>query len=230
MSTRRNLIVCMAVVALTAPGSFAAAATGGSTPNFTGIFLSTWGTAHVTFSGTFAQWLAETGATVTAQAPLTLDADRTGFTMPVSRTVGSHLDAWGRMAYPGALEISVPVAAQSARSGDGGVRAESRSLNRTLRFGPLYMRVVPDVSWSAKLAVDGAPTGGELKLATADYAEVLEGGGTPSPSGFRATSVPFRLTQDAADLLARESRHSAPAAGTLFGTLTPNFDDLPTEG
>ena len=236
---RRKLLVCAAAVALTASGSYAAAADrpgvthdagarsaaarphGG--PNFTGIYLSTWGTSHVTFSRAFKSWLAKTGATVTAQAPVKLDADRAGFTMPASRATGDRLDIRGRMVYSGALVISVP------RMIAG--HAKQRTMKpRAMRFGPLYIRVMPDVSWSAGLSVDGRPAVHEIELATSDYAEVLAHGGTPSPSGFRAAGVPFHLSQDTADLLARTSGHGAPAAGSLFGTLTPHFDHVPTAG
>ncbi len=226
MSIRRKLTVGAAAVALITSGTAAAAAAApASTPNFTGIYLSTWGTAHVAFSDAFRAWLAATGASVTAQAPLVLDADRGGFTLPASPTDADVLDDWGRIVYPGTLLISVPT---KAREG-------SHEARRIVRFGPLYIKVVPEVSWNAGLSLDGARTVGEVELATADYAEVLAGGGTPSPSGFRAVSVPFHLTQDAADLLAHASGRTAPAAGSLaagslLGTLTPSFDHVPTQG
>lgn len=237
-SISRRLIVCAATVALTASGSAAAAAPhharAGSArpasraarplggPNFAGIYLSAWGSAHVTFGRAFKSWLARTGATVTAQAPVTLDADRDGFTMPASqvRQTGYRLDARGRMVYPGALVISVPAKE----------RVHRHAQRQSLRFGPFYIRVVPDVSWDTALSVNGVPAADEVELATADYSEVLAGGGTPSPSGFRADRVPFHLSQDTAALLARESGRAAPATGSLFGTLTPHFDHVPTEG
>lgn len=244
VSMRRKLIVCAATVALAGCGQAAAAAdrpaqptqpvgsgsTGGQTPvqplplggpNFTGIYLSTWGTSHVAFGDAVKAWLTQAGATVTAQPPVTLDADGGGFTMPASPTLGDRLDAWGRMVYPGALVVSMP-----APKHESGADAKQR----TLRFGPMYLRVVPDVSWSASLAVNGAPAASEVELATAAYPEVLAGGGTPSPSGFRADRLPFHLSQDAADLLAGVSGHTGPVAGSLFGTLTPSFDRVPTEG
>jgi hypothetical protein len=238
-SISRRLIVCAATLALTASGPVAAAAAthharsssarpgprdarplGG--PNFAGIYLSTWGTAHVTFGRAFKSWLARTGATVSAQAPVTLDADRDGFTMPASpvRQTGYQLDARGRMVYPGALVISLPAKA----------RVHVHSQRQTLRFGPFYIMVVPDVAWNAALSVNGVPAADEVELATADYSEVLAGGGPPSPSGFRADRVPFHLTQDTAALLAHEGGRAAPAPGSLFGTLTPRFDHVPTEG
>lgn len=234
VSVRRKLIVCAATLAFTATGPIAAAAThhahharsasdtgrplGG--PNFTGIFLSTWGTSHVTFSKAVRSWLARSGATVTARPPMTLDADRGGFTMPASRTSGDRLDVRGRMDYPGALVISLP--AQAKTSG--------HATRRLVCFGPLYIRVMPTVSWSAALSVNGVPAAGDVVLATADYSEVLAAGGTPSPSGFRVDSVPFHLSQDAVDLLERASGRTAPDAGTLLGTLTPRFDHVPTQG
>ena len=237
-SIRRKLIVCAATLALTASGPFAAAAarpagpssgsapsSGGAQPvggpNFTGIYLSAWGTSHVTFGDAFRSWLAQTGASVTAQAPVTLDADGGGFTMPMSGAASSRLDAWGRMVYSGGLMISL-----EAKTREAGLDAR----RRTVRFGPMYIRVVPDVSWSAALSVNGEPAASEVELATADYPEVLAGGGTPSPSGFRATRLPFHLSQDAADLLASVSGRTSPVAGSLFGTLTPSFDHVPTEG
>jgi hypothetical protein len=146
---------------------------------------------------------------MTARAPLTLDADGGGFTMPASPAAGDRLDEWGRMVYSGALMISLPARTR-------GAAAEAK--RRTLMFGPMFIRAVPDVSWSATLSADGSPAAGEVELATADYPQVLAGGGTPSPSGFRA------------DLLASVSGRTAPAAGSLFGTLTPTFDHVPTAG
>lgn len=238
---RRTLVVCAATVALSASGSFAAAAarpldpsSSGPRgpqasvreqpldgPNFSGIYLSTWGTAHVAFGDAFKTWLDQAGATVTAQAPLTLDADGGGFTMPASPATGDRLDEWGRMVYSGALMISLPARTREAA-------AEAK--RRTLVFGPMFIRVVPEVSWSATLSVNGSSAAAEVELATADYPEVLAGGGTPSPSGFRADRLPFHLSQDAVDLLASVSGRTAPPAGSLFGTLTPSFDHVPTAG
>lgn len=250
VNLRRKLIVCAATVALAACGPSAAAAarpvgpvgpvgpgsTGGQAsgqtpvqplplggPNFTGIYLSTWGTSHVTFGDAFKSWLAQTGATVTAQAPVTVDADGSGFTMPMGPETGDRLNAWGQMVYPGALTISLP---QPARTRT----AAPAATQHTVQLGPMYLRVVPDVSWSAALTADGEPTAGQVELATADYPEVLAGGGTPSPSGFRADRLPFHLSQDAANLLARVSGRAGPVAGSLFGTLTPSFDHVPTAG
>lgn len=226
MSIRKLIVrvAAAAALALAASGSSAAAARA-SAPNFAGIYLSTWGTAHVAFGDAFTVWLARTGATVTAQAPVTLDADRHGFTMPVSPTAADSFDAWAwdRMVYPGALLISLPATTTKATKAE----ANSPAMRRVIRFGPLAISVLPDVTWSARLSVDGRRAVGEVTLATADYAEVLAGGGTPSPSGFRAAAVPFRLTQALTDLLARESGRGAPAAGALFGMLTPSFDQVP---
>lgn len=238
---RRALIVCATTVALSASGSFAAAAarpldpsSSGPRglrasvreqpvdgPNFSGIYLSAWGTSHVAFGDAFKAWLDQAGAIVTAQAPFTLDAGGGGFTMPASPATSDRLDVWGRMAYSGALMISLP-----ERTHEAAAQAQ----RRTLAFGPMFIRVVPDVSWSATLSVNGSPAAGEVELATADYPEVLAGGGTPSPSGFRADRLPFHLSQDAADLLASAGGRTAPAAGSLFGTLTPSFDHVPTAG
>lgn len=247
-SLRRKLIVGAATAALAACGPFAAAAarpagpvglvgpgwTGGQAsgqtpvqplpltgPNLTGIYLSTWGTSHVTFSDAFKSWLAQTGATVAAQAPVALDADGGGFTMPVGPETGDLLDAWGRMVYPGKLSISLPARTRTS---------DPSAKRRSVELGPMYIRVVPEVSWSAALSVDGTPAPSEVELATADYLEVLAGGGTPSPSGFRANRLPFHLSQDAADLLAGVSGRTGPVAGSLFGTLTPSFDHVPTQG
>jgi hypothetical protein len=286
---RGKLTVCAATVALTASsslttfGSMAAAAARADgpapgaarllgSPSFTGIYLSTWGTAHVTFGDGFRTWLAQNGAGVSAQAPVKLDADGGGFTLPASAAAADRLDEQGRIAYQGAIVISEP----------------ARKLS--VRFGPLYIRVMPDLAWSAGLSVDGMPAKGaatdgvpakavpangaaadgatadgaatdgatvngvaadgtppkgvpangaarpnetlprEIGLADGDESEVLAGGGTPSPTGFRAASMPFHLTRDAADLLARESGRPGPVAGSLFGTLVPQFDHVPTAG
>jgi hypothetical protein len=226
VSIRKLIVRATVAAALVAPGSFAAdGAARASTPNFAGIYLSTWGAAHVTFGGAFTTWLAQTGAIVTAQAPVTLDADRGGFTMPVSPATADRFDSWDRMIYPGALLISLPArTTETTKTGSPVTR-------RIIRLSPLAISIMPEVSWGAALSLDGTPTTEEdVTVATADYAEVLAGGGTPSPSGFRADAVPFRLTQEFADLLAHESGRSAPTMGSLFGTLTPRFDRLPTTG
>src|SRR5437016_7844898 len=100
---RRKLFGCVAAAVLTAAGSLGAA-------NSSGIYLSTWGTAHVTFGDAFKSWLKQSGATVTADAPMSLDADRGGFTMPANASDGSadHLDLQGRMVYPGDLTVTLP--------------------------------------------------------------------------------------------------------------------------
>ncbi|HEV2344724.1 MAG TPA: hypothetical protein VGS97_11575 [Actinocrinis sp.] len=209
---------------LIASGSSAATAARASTPNFADIYLSTWGTAHVTFGNAFATWLARTGATVTAQAPVKLDSDHRGFTMPVSPRVAASFDAWDRMVYPGALLISLPSTTTKTTN------PSWPAMRRVIRFGPFVISLMPEVSWRAALSLDGSPTVGEVTLATADYAEVLAGGGMPSPSGFRAEAVPFRLTQELTGLLARESGHGSSAAGAFFGMLTPSFDQVSTTG
>jgi hypothetical protein len=208
---RRKLFGCVAAVVLTASGSLGAASS-------SGIYLSTWGTAHVTFGEAFKAWLKQSGATVTADAPMTLDADRGGFTMPASSPDGDHLDLQGRMVYPGDLTVTVPVS------------APPRTSESVLRFGPFYLKLMPQPTWTAGLSVDGTVSATEFRLASGDTSEVLAGGGSPSPSGFRAAAVPFHLTPEATDLLARQSGRPGPVAGSLFGTLSPRFDHVPTGG
>ena len=214
MGIRRKLFLCAATVALTASGSLAAA-----TPS--GIYLSTWGTAHVTFGDGFRAWLKQAGAVVSADAPVTLDADGGGFTLPAAAS--DRLDTQGRMVYQGDVEVTVADASAATRT------------VTVLALGPLHVSVLPDLIWTAGLSVNGKPmrgnaTGGELRLATGDYTEVLAGGGSPSPTGYRAAGVPFHLAQETADLLARASGRTGPAAGALFGTLVPRFDQVPTRG
>jgi len=212
---RRKLFGCVAavVVVLTASGSLGAASS-------SGIYLSTWGTAHVIFGDAFKAWLKQSGATVTADAPMVLDADRGGFTMPASAPSGDHLDLQGRMVYPGDLTVTVPTGAPARAS----VRAS------VLRFGPFFLKLMPQPVWTSGLSVDGTVSATEIRLASGDTSEVLAGGGSPSPSGFRAANVPFHLTPEATDLLARQTGQPGPVAGSLFGTLSPRFDHVPTGG
>jgi hypothetical protein len=206
---RGKLSVCAATVAVAASGSLGAASP-------SGIYLSTWGTAHVTFGDSFKAWLTQTGASVTADAPMTLDADRGGFTMPASAKSGDHLDLQGRMVYPGDLTVTVTAGAPARTA--------------MLRLGPFYVRVMPEPEWTAGLSVDGKASAGELRLATGDTSEVLAGGGSPSPTGFRASSVPFHLAQETTDLFAKETGRPGLVADSLFGTLAPHFDHVPTGG
>jgi hypothetical protein len=206
---RSKLLVGAATVALAASGALGAASP-------SGIYLSTWGTAHVTFGDAFRAWLTQTGASVAADAPMTLDADRGGFTMPASATSGDRLDLQGRMVYPGDLTVAFTTGAPARRA--------------VLRLGPFYLKVMPEPTWTAGLSVDAKSSAGELRLAAGDTAEVLAAGGSPSPTGFRPASVPFHLTREAAELLARETGRPGPVADSLFGTLVPQFDHVPTGG
>jgi hypothetical protein len=193
----------------------AAASLGASVPS--GIYLSTWGTAHVAFGDPVKAWLRQSGASVAADGPMRLDADRGGFTMPAGGTADAdRLDAQGRMVYPGDVTVTLP--------GAGGAAAT------VLRFGPCYLRLLPDLTWTAQVSVNGAAVPGEVVLATGAESEVLAGGGSPSPSGFRAAAVPYHVSDALAQLLARESGQPGPAAGSLFGTLVPQFDHVPTGG
>jgi hypothetical protein len=207
VSIRGKLFVCAAAVALAASGS---AGTAAATPS--GIYLSTWGTAHVAFGDAFKAWLAQAGASVSADAPVTLDPGGGGFTMPAS--ADGRLDTQGRMVYAGGVEIA---------AGAAGRRT-------VLVLGPFHVGVLPELSWSARVSGDGGAAPGEVELAAGDYAEVLASDGSPSPTGFRAASVPFHLAGDAARLLARETGRPGPVAGSLFGRLTPRFDQVPTRG
>ncbi len=222
---RRNLFGCVAAAVattvLTASGSLGAA-------NSSGIYLSTWGTAHVTFGDGFKGWLKQSGASVIADAPMSLDTGGGGFTMPANALDADRLDLQGRMVYPGDLTVTVPTGAASAVSPKQ--TTVSPRQTSVVRLGPFYLKLMPQPVWTAHVSVNGTLSATEIQLATGDTSEVLAGGGSPSPSGFRAADVPFHLTQEAVDLLARESGRPGPVAGSLFGTLSPRFDHVPTAG
>lgn len=173
-----------------------------------GLYVSPWGSADVALSAAVRAWLTQEGAVLGAIAPFTLSADGSGYHMPIGTTAGDHLDSQGRIFYPGGMTFTFP------RSG------------HTVTLQPTYIRVFPTVLWSTGVLIDGKQTSAETEMADTSYSEVVAHG-RPTPTGFQVDQLPFHLTQDAADLMAHASGDKAPAAGTLFGTLTPHFDYVP---
>jgi hypothetical protein len=75
--------------------------------------------------------------------------------------------------------------------------------------------------------LDGKQIMDEVLLGETSAPEVLASGRL-TMTGFMLDKVPFHWTQDAVDIAAYASGSQPPKAGTLFGTLTPRFDYVPT--
>lgn len=222
MSTRglRRLTVLAAVAALTLPLGLTSA--GASTTQqpvgvqrtaaaapFPGAYISPWGDAQVALGDEALAWMEREGITLEAIAPFSIDAGRKGFSMPIGSTAGDGLDARGRIFYP------------------GGLRFHHAASGKTITLKPTYIRVMPTPAYSAGVEVDGVPLSEEVVIAESTYAEVMMGA-RPSMTGFRIKQAPFYVTEEASRLFASVTRGEAPRVGALFGTLTPNFDYVPT--
>lgn len=174
-----------------------------------GAYISPWGDADVEISPQAQQWLEREGITLEAISPFKMHADGTGFSMPIGSTAGDGLDSRGRIYYPGGLRL------HHAESG------------QTVTLKPTYIRVMPRPGYSAGIELNGRTISEETQIADTNYHEVMLSA-RPSPTGFRLERMPFYFTQEAADLIEGHSEIDAPEAGTPFGTLTPNFDYIPT--
>ncbi|MBV6700917.1 hypothetical protein [Kitasatospora aureofaciens] len=219
----RGFAVLAAVTALIAPAASSTGAAAAPAPapaptsstratkdiGFPGVYISPWGSAHVRVSDETKQWLQAEGATLGAIAPFTLDPDGYGFDMPIGSTPGDHLDSKGRIYYPGGITINHPAS------------------GHTFTLIPTYIRVMPTPIYSAGVLVDGQRAKDEVTVADSTYGEVIAGA-RPSATGFRLEKIPFRITQQTSDLITQYIGRPGPAAGTYFGTLTPNFDYVPT--
>ncbi|MFI6699410.1 hypothetical protein ACIBJC_10635 [Streptomyces sp. NPDC050509] len=217
----RRLTVLAAVAALSLPlgltsaGAATAqlpAATHQAAPAaapFPGAYISPWGDAQIALGGDALSWMEREGITLEAITPFAMDADRKGFSMPIGSTAGDGLDIRGRIFYPGGLNF------HHVASG------------KTITLKPTYIRVMPTPSYTAGVAVDGVPISDEVVIAESTYAEVMLGA-RPSFTGFRIKQAPFYLTAEASRLFASITGGEAPPVGALFGTLTPNFDYIPT--
>jgi hypothetical protein len=180
-----------------------------SSPLGSGIYISPWGSAHVTMSDQTKAWAAAQGTVISMIAPFTTTGDGTDFDMPIGSMAGDHLDSQGRIFYPGGLSVTFP------------------KTGHTLTFEPTYIRLAPTPGYSAGVMLDGKQLMDEVLLGDTSAPEVLASGRL-TMTGFKLDKVPFHWTQDAVDLLAYASGSQPPQAGTLFGTLTPRFDYVPT--
>ncbi|MFC8079651.1 hypothetical protein ACFUN8_29445 [Streptomyces sp. NPDC057307] len=222
MRALRRLTVLAAVAALTVPLGMTAA--GAAAPQrssaapevavaepFPGAYISPWGDAQVALGNEALAWMQREGITLEAISPFRMDADRRGFSMPIGSTAGDGLDSKGRIFYP------------------GGLRFHHQASGKTVTLQSTFIRVMPTPAYSAGVSVDGKRLSEEVSIAESTYTEVMAGA-RPSFTGFRIKQAPFYLTQEAADLFASVTGGEAPRVGSLFGTLTPNFDYVPTRG
>ncbi|MFE3144411.1 hypothetical protein [Streptomyces scopuliridis] len=217
----RRLTVLAAVAALSLPlGLTSAGAATAQQPAdahraaaaaapFPGAYISPWGDAQVALGDEALAWMDREGITLETIAPFSMDADRKGFSMPIGSTAGDGLDARGRIFYP------------------GGLRFHHAASGKTITLKPTYIRVMPTPAYSTGVEVDGVPISDEVVIAESTYAEVMLGA-RPSLTGFRIKQAPFYMTAEASRLFASELGGEAPRVGALFGTLTPNFDYIPT--
>lgn len=216
---RFTVLAALAVLALaapTGPGRTAEAAVpvhqdaGAGDPALRagGVYISPWGSAHVRASESTKQWLTANGIALGAIAPFQLDPDGFGFEMPIGSTAGDHLDAEGRIFYPGGMTLT------------------QQSSGTVVELIPTWIRVMPQPGYSAGIKVNGKPVLEEVLIAYTTPAEVLANG-RPTLTGFTLDRVPFHFTKDVAGLTELYFGHGV-AADSLFGTLTPRFDYVPT--
>ncbi|MFI8438403.1 hypothetical protein ACIGJO_32625 [Streptomyces sp. NPDC079020] len=189
--------------AAAAPGAVVAAP-------FPGAYISPWGDAQIALSDEAIDWMKREGITLDAIGPFAMDKDARGFSMPIGSTAGDGLDSRGRIFYPGGLNF------RHAASG------------RTITLKPTYIRVMPTPAYSAAVLVDGVPFDDEVTIAESTYVEVMAGA-RPSLTGFRIKQAPFYMTEEASSIFRSVTGGEAPRVGSLFGTLTPNFDYVPTK-
>lgn len=192
-------------------GPAAPAATAAESPNgpaAPGIYISPWGSAHVRVSAETAAWLTRNGVKLGAIAPFVLDPDGLGFEMPIGSTAGDHLDSQGRIFYP------------------GGMTLDQASSGTHVELEPTWIRIVPQPGYSAGVRVNGQKVSDETLLAYTTPAEVLANG-RPTLTGFKLDRVPFHITQETAALTTQYFGEGLKA-DSMFGTLTPRFDYVPS--
>ncbi|KUL48747.1 hypothetical protein ADL22_09180 [Streptomyces sp. NRRL F-4489] len=178
-----------------------------SGPSALGPYISPWGSAHVRVSDTTRQWLDRNGIKLGAIAPFTLDEDGYGYELPIGSTAGDHLDAKGRIYYP------------------GGVTLTQESTGTKAELQATWIRVMPQPGYAAGIRLNGQQISPETLIAYTTPAEVLASG-RPTLKGFKLDRVPFHVTEDTADLTRFWFGDPLPA-DSLFGTLTPRFDYVP---
>ncbi|MGW8883106.1 hypothetical protein [Streptomyces sp. NPDC055749] len=216
----RRLTVLAAVAALTLPLGITSAGAAAPQPAearttttadpFPGAYISPWGDAQVALSDESLAWLEQSGITLEAISPFAMDADGRGFSMPIGSTAGDGLDSKGRIYYPGGLKL------KHANTG------------QTLTLKATYIRLMPTPGYSAGVQVNGKSVSDEVMVADTTRTEALTSA-RPSFTGFRLEKVPFRVTAEFSNLFADVTGTPGPRAGSLFGTLTPNFDYIPTK-
>lgn len=219
MHALRRLTVLAAVAALSVPLGLASPGAAAQQPTsatrtaaaaepLPGAYISPWGDAQVEIGDETLAWMEREGITMEAISPFVMDADGRGFSMPIGSTAGDGLDSKGRIFYPGGLKIQ--------HQGSG----------KTITLKSTFIRVMPTPAYSAGVSIDGKALLEEVVIAESTYGEVMAGA-RPSATGFRIKKAPFYVTQQAANLFAAATGATAPRAGSLFGTLTPNFDYVP---
>jgi hypothetical protein len=172
------------------------------------IYISPWGSAKVRVSDTTKAWLIANDVQLGAIPPFTLDADGYGFDMPIGSTAGDHLDEKGRIFYP------------------GGITLKQESSETFVELVPTWIRIMPQPGYSAGVKVNGQSLGEETLIAYTTPAEVIANG-RPTLTGFTLDKVPFHVTSDAA-ALTEAYFGDGLEADSMFGTLTPRFDYVPT--
>ncbi len=188
----------------TAPAEAPAAASGPSVP---GLYISPWGSAHVRVSDETAAWLEANGVRLGAIAPFVLDPDGLGFDMPIGSSAGDHLDAQGRIFYPGGMTLT------------------QEATDTVVELRPTWIRLAPTPGYSAGVRLNGQEISRETLLAYTTAAEVAASG-RPTPTGFVLDRVPFHVSENTAALTGQYFG-SALRADSMFGTLTPRFDYVP---
>lgn len=216
MRVIRRLSALAAVAVLSLPFGLNSAQAGNvptpaarATAPIPGAYISPWGDARVEISDETLRWMNQEGITLEVTSPFTMDADGRGFSMPISATAGAGLDAEGRISY------------------QGGLRFHHRSTGKTVTLKPTSITVMPRPGWSSRVEVDGRALAGELPLGDTHYDEIMTSA-SPSATGYRLQKAPFYVTAEAAGLFADETGHLGPRVGSLFATLTPNFDYVPS--
>ena len=174
-----------------------------------GVYLSPWGDAQVDLSDEILAWMEREGVNLEAIAPFRMDQDGKGFDMPIGSTAGDHLDAKGRIFYP------------------GGLRFHHGGSGHDVTLKPTWIRVMPRPGYSAGVSIDGQRVQEEVQVADTHAEEVLAGA-RPSPTGWRLEKVPFYITKEMSELFEKHTGRPGPRPGSLLGTLTPNFDYVPT--
>ncbi|MCX4689681.1 hypothetical protein OG401_36255 [Kitasatospora purpeofusca] len=213
MRILRKLAVAATALALAtpialAPAAQAAAPAAQAAQRASRLYISPWGSASVRVSDTTKAWLIANGVKLGAVAPFTLDADGYGFDMPIGSTAGDHLDEKGRIYYPGGMTLT------------------QESSGSSMELVPTWIRLMPEPGYSARVRVNGTEVSEETLLAYTTPAEVLANG-RPTLTGFTLDKVPFHVTTEAAALTGQYFG-SALEADSMFGTLTPRFDYVPT--